>query len=138
LAIGDSCHPFGGWGTHALLERASQVGGIVVELGEFVLHTIEAARWAVAFEGGVSSLVGALKGVFTGYMARASAYSASLIVLRLLAVSGIVIEQETLLALTVGLGDGGRTDGDGHAKHGEAACAVDLLHFLPCGVNKDK
>jgi hypothetical protein len=79
----------------------------VIEFREFVARAVEAAWRAIAFEGRVSTLVRAFECVFTGYMACASADSASFVFGGLGAVLGVVIEQEAFVALAIRLGDGG-------------------------------
>ena len=92
---------------HPFLERASQIGCVVIEFGEFVARAVEAAWRAIAFEGRVSTLVGAFECVFTGYMAGASADAALFILGGLGAVLGVVVEQEAFVTLAIRLGDGG-------------------------------
>ena len=110
----------------------------MIEFGEFVARAVKAARWAVAFEGRVSTLVGAFECMFTGYMAGASADAASFILGGLGAVLGVVVEQEAFVTLAIGLGDGGRADSDRCAKHGESTGPVDLLYFLSGRVYEDE
>jgi hypothetical protein len=108
LAVWDGCcYPIRCRGAHSFLKRASQVGCIVVKFREFVAHTVEAARRAIAFEGRVSTLVGAFECVFTGYVASASADPTSFVFRGFGAVLGVVVEQEAFVTLAVRLGDGG-------------------------------
>jgi hypothetical protein len=79
----------------------------MIEFCEFIARAIEAARWAVAFECRVSTLVGACECVFTGYVAGASADAASFVLGGLGAVLGVVVEQEAFVALAIRLSDGG-------------------------------
>ena len=138
LAVQYGGYPFGSWGAHMFFEWAAQVGSVVVEFGELVTCTVEAARWAVALEGGVTSFIGALECVFARDVTGASTDSAPFVFGRFCAVLSVVVEQETLITLSVWLGDGGRSNGDRRAKHGETPGTVYLLDLFPCGVNEDK
>jgi hypothetical protein len=79
----------------------------VIEFREFVARAVETAWQAIAFEGRVSTLVGAFERVFTGYMAGASADATSFVFDGLGAVLGVVVEEEAFVALAIRLGDGG-------------------------------
>ena len=110
----------------------------MVEFGELVMCAVEAARWAVALEGGVTSFIGALERVFAHDVTGASTNSAPFVFGGFCTVLSVVVEQETLITLSVWLGDGGRSDSDQRAKHGEAPGTVYLLDLFPCRVNEDK
>ena len=138
MAVRDGDYPFGGRGAHPLFERAAQVCHVMIELRKLVARAIKAAWRAVALEGGVASLVRALKCVFARDVPGASTNTAPFVFFGFGAVLGIVVEQEAPVTLSVRLCDGGRSDGDWRAEHGEASGAIDLLNLFPCGVNKDK
>jgi len=138
LAVWYGGYPFGSWGAHAFFEQAAQVGSVVVKFGKLVTCTVEAAWWAVALEGGVMSFVGALERVFARDVTGVSTNSAPFVFGRFCTVLSVVVEQETLITLSVWLGDGGRSNGDRRAKHGETPGMVYLLDLFPCGVNEDK
>ena len=138
MAVRYGGYPFGSWGAHTFFERAAQVGSIVVEVGELVTCAVKAAWWAVALKGGVTSFIRALECVFARDVTSASTNSAPFVFGRFCTVLSVVVEQETLITLSVGLGDGGRSNSDRRAKHGEAPGTVYLLDLFPCKVNEDK
>jgi hypothetical protein len=92
LAVRDDGYPLGGRGAHPLFERAAQVSSVMIEFRKLVARAVKAAQWAVALEGGVASLVGALKCVFARDVPGASANATSFVLFGFGAVLGVVIK----------------------------------------------